>query len=485
VNRSIRRVGIAIVVLVLVLVAQLTYLQIIDADNLANDPRNVRAALRDANRPRGPIVTADGVVLAESKAVDDGTEFKFQRSYPEGPLFSQIVGYQSFVFGNVGVEKTYNDQLVGRDAELEIQNLPDVFSEESFGQVVLSVRADLQRVAAQALGDQRGSVVALDVKTGKILAMYSNPTFDPNPLTGHDTKTVQEYFDALATDANKPDLPRAYRERYAPGSTYKVVTASVGISTGVTAPDKDYPRLRELDLPQTDSTLENFGGSSCGGTLAESFRQSCNTTFGQIGLDLGDQFVPGMEAFGIDSPPPLDIAPGAVASVGPPEGSFQDNQPLFAFAGVGQDDVAVTPLQMALVAQCIGNGGVMMRPHVGAEIRDADDDLVRRIDDQEWRTAVSPQVAQAVSAMMVTVVESGTGTAAQIDGVSVAGKTGTAQADGDPRPHAWFIGFAPAEAPEIAVAVIVERGGNSGSEATGGRIAAPIARDVMRTALGR
>jgi peptidoglycan glycosyltransferase len=483
-NRAIGRVGVAVTVLVLVLVAQLTYLQIVDADNLENDPRNVRAALRDANRPRGPIVTADGVVLARSIEVDDGTEFKFQREYPEGGLFSQVVGYQSFVFGNTGVEKTYNDELVGRDAELQLESLPDLLSgEEATGTVVLSLRADVQRAAADALGGQRGSVVAVDTVTGKILAMYSNPTYDPTPFAGHDTQAVTAYGKLLSEDPNKPDLPRAYRERYAPGSTYKVVTASVGIDTGVTNPLQEYPVLRELDLPQTDAVLRNFGGSSCGGTLANSMRISCNTTFGQLGLDLGDGFVPGMERFGINDTPPLDVAPGAVDSIGPPEGSFQSNQPLFAFAGIGQGEVATTPLQMALIAAGIANGGLIMRPHVGAEIRDANNDLVRQIDDDEWRTAVSSTTAQAVNAMMVEVVRSGTGTAARIPGVTVAGKSGTAEAPND-QTHAWFIAFAPAEAPRVAVAVILEGGGSLGNEATGGRVAAPIAAAVLRVALG-
>jgi peptidoglycan glycosyltransferase len=486
VNRSIRRVALAVVVLMLVLVGQLTYLQIIHADSLAHDPRNVRAALRDANRPRGPIVTADGEVVAQSVAVTDGTEFKFQRQYPAGALFSQVVGYQSFVFGNTGVESVYNNQLLGRDAELQIENLPDVFNSESTGKVVLSLRADLQRAAVDALGNQHGSVVAMDVKTGQILAMYSNPSFDPNPLAGHDTPSVQQYFKLLNADPAKPALQRAYRERYPPGSTFKTVTASVGLEAGVTSPDKTYPTLRALTLPQTSNKLENFGGESCGGTLANSFRISCNTTFGQIGLDLGDRFPPGAEKFGINAgAPPIDLEPGAASSIGPLVGQFQDDQPLFAFAGIGQGDVAVTPLEMALVAEGIANGGVIMKPHVVAEIRDANDDLVRRTDEEAWLTAISPATAQAVTAMMVTVVQNGTGTRARIPGVTVAGKTGTAQAAGDPRPHAWFIGFAPAEAPQIAIAVIVERGGNSGNEATGGAVAGPIAKTIIQKALGQ
>ena len=483
-NRAISRVGFAVIVLMLILVGQLVYVQVIDAKHLENNPLNRRAALRDINRPRGEIVTADGVVVAKSVRVHDSTEFKYQRSYPLGTLYQQVVGYQSFLLGSIGVERTYNDVLVGRDPELQIKSITKAFSQESTGTVVLSLRNDLQQAAANALGDQRGSVVAINPKTGEILAMYSNPSYDPNPLTSHDTKAATAYHQQLLANPDKPDLARAYRERYAPGSSFKTITASVAIQDGAATPDTNFPQRSELTLPQTTSKLHNFGGETCGGTLSNSFRESCNTTFGQLGLQLADSFVPGMEAFGINSAPPIDIVPDPATSTGPAEGSFQENQPQFAFAGIGQGPVSVTPLQMALVAAGLANGGTIMQPHVVKAIRDSDGNLVRKIDDKEWKTAVSPATAQAVAAMMVTVVQSGTGTAAQISGVTVAGKTGTAQNDTG-SPHAWFVAFAPAEAPQIAIAVIVEHGGNAGSEATGGHVAAPIARAVMRVALGR
>jgi peptidoglycan glycosyltransferase len=215
-----------------------------------------------------------------------------------------------------------------------------------------------------------------------------------------------------------------------------------------------------------------------------SFTVSCNTTFGQLGLQIGDQFVPGMARFGIGQSPPIDVRPGAVPSVGPPAGSFQSNQPQFALAGIGQGAVAVTPLQMALVAEGLANGGVILEPHVAAEVRDANDKLVRRVGPSPWMTATTPQVAQVVTQMMIQVVKNGTGTGAQIPGVTVAGKTGTAQSGTNQSPHAWFVAFAPAEAPRYAVAVIVEHGGNAGSEATGGRVAAPIAAQMLKLALG-
>jgi len=482
-NRAIRRVGIGVTVLVLLLVAQLTYLQVYDADNLANDPRNIRAALRDFTRPRGKIVTADGQILARS--VETGDELKFQRLYPSGPLFSQLVGYQSFVFGNLGIERTYNNELAGRDPLLQIRNVGDVLAgKEPIGNVVLSVSAGLQAAARDALGNQRGSVVVMNPKTGSILAMYSNPSYDPQPYAGHNSKDVQAYNQLLRANPDKPDLPRAYRERYPPGSTFKVLTTSVALSLGLVTPETNFPTLSQLTLPQTSSTLKNFGGESCGGTLARSFQQSCNTTFGQIGLDLGDQFPPGLEQFGIYSAPPLDISPGAAESTGPPPGSFQQNKPNFAFAGIGQGDVFVTPLEMALATSGVANNGQIMQPHVGERITDGDDNSVKSIDPKAWRTAMSPQVAETVKTLMVSVVEGGTGQAARIPGVSVAGKTGTAQNETG-APHAWFVGFAPADDPQVAVAVIVEHGGDVGSEATGGKVAAPIAATMMRTVLGR
>jgi penicillin-binding protein A len=484
VNRAIRRVGLACTALMLALAGQLTYLQVFHAEELANDPRNVRKAIRDFSRPRGDIVTADGQVVARSVPdEEDGDDFDLQREYPQADLFAHIVGSQSFVFGNAGVENTYNDELVGRDLELDLKNLGDIFAgKENTGSVVLSITAEAQALARDLLGGQKGSIVALDPKTGAILAMYSNPSYDPNPLAGHDTDTVQAYGQQLQQDPNKPDLARAYRERYPPGSTFKVVTASVGLETGAVTPETDFPTVSQIDLPLTDDTLKNFASQSCGGNLVESFRQSCNTTFGAVGLQLGENFVAGMEAFGIGSSPPLDLRPGAAASGGPPAGSFQQNQPLFAFAGIGQGDVFTTPLQLALAGSAIANGGTIMKPHVMAEITDADGGTVRSFDAETWKTAVSGETAATVSGMMVRVVQAGTGTAAQIPGVTVAGKTGTAQNELG-APHSWFVGFAPAEDPRVVVAVLVEGGGNAGGDATGGRVAAPLARRMLELLL--
>jgi len=484
-NRAVNRVGLAVVVLLLVLVAQLTYLQVIDASSLANDPRNSRTYLRDFTRPRGSIISADGKVLARSIKSND--EYERQRVYPYGELFAQTVGYQSVVVGSTGVEKSYNDALTGRNrGGLHLSDLGDLFvTKDPTENVILSLRTDAQLLAEQALGGQKGSVVALDPTTGAILALYSNPSFDPQPLAGHDTKQVQAYYSLLNANPAQTMLPRAYRQIYPPGSTFKIVTTEAALDTGIATPDTTFPVLRSFRPPQAGKAISNFGNEACGGTLEESFIESCNTTFARLGLELGEAFPPKMNGFGIYDAPPLDLSPGAATSTGPTPGTFSTNKPSFALSGIGQDGVAATPLQMALVASAVANGGTVMLPHVGARLEDQEGKVLRTVAPKPWRQAMPPTTAATIKGFMVQVVQQGTGTRAQIPGVTVAGKTGTAETCETCHPHAWFVAFAPAEAPKFAVAVLVENGGSLASEATGGKVAAPIAAQMLRLLLGR
>jgi peptidoglycan glycosyltransferase len=473
-NRRIRRVGLVMGACFLALFVQLNYLQVVAADRLASDSRNVRRVVRDFSRPRGDIVTADGVVVAHSVPVAD--EFELQRTYPTGPLFGHVSGFFSFNLGLTGVEDAYNGDLAGRTAR-SVSDLGDLLvGKEPTGTVVLSITNAGQEAARAALGGRRGSVVALDPNTGEILALWSQPDYDPNLLAGHRAKEVQAAFERYNADPANPMLARAYRERYPPGSTFKVVTAATALETKTATPETGFPVLRSMRLPQSSRQLRNFGSKPCGGSLAESFRVSCNTTFAQLGLNLEEKLVDGIRSFGIGEDVPFDLK--AVRSTGPGAGTFRRDKPSFAQAAIGQGNVFVTPLQMAMVAGAIANDGVIMKPHVAREIRDADGEVVRRIRVEEWTRAVSPATAEAVKSMMIEVVRRGTGASAALPGVTVAGKTGTAQAPGGP-PHAWFIAFAPAEAPRVAIAVIVERGGDVGDEATGGRVAAPVAGQVL------
>lgn len=480
-NRQIRGLGVVLMLLFIALFLNLNWIQVVHADNYAHDPRNGRIAFKQFSRARGVIQTADGVVLARSVPVDD--PFKLQRQYPEGPLFAHITGFFSFTFGSEGVEQQYGDELAAHRPP-KVRNLGELLHQRDVtDDITLTLTKKLQVVAQSALGNRKGSVVALDPTTGAVLAMWSFPSYDPNPLSSHDNQTVRTARDAFLKDPNNPMLPRSYRERYPPGSTFKVVTSSAVFDRAPELATKVYPTLTALPLPQTKGQkLSNFGGESCGGTLPDLLRVSCNTGFAQVGLDLGaDKLIGEAKAFGFNNRPPLDLP--AVASASIPEASqFKQDLPGLAKTAIGQQDVQATPLEMALVASGIANGGVIMKPHVLAEVRDDQGNVIRTAAPEPWMRATSPQTAASVRDMMIGVAQRGTATRVQIPGITVAAKTGTAQTVGN-NSHAWFIAFAPAEAPKIAVAVIVESQPGLGDNVTGGQIAAPIARQVIQAAL--
>ena len=480
-NTQIRRLGIVLIVLFSALFIQVNRLQIIDANDLNNHPANSRAVVRDFSRPRGVIQTSDGAVVAQSVPSNDA--FKLQRQYPLGPLFAHVTGYFSFTYGSEGVERVYNDALTGRVSKTNFDPRDLLVERDKTGNVTLTVSRRLQEVATEQLGNRKGSVVALDPRSGAILAFADYPTYDPNTLASHNQDSVRQAWTQLNADTNRPLLPRTYRERYPPGSSFKVVTTAAGLATGTATPAQPvYPTLRELPLPNAGGqTLANFGGGTCGGPLPEALRVSCNTAFAQLGLDLGAQKLSAAaDAFGFNKAPPIDL-PAAASSNFPPASAFARDQPGLAKSAIGQQDVSATPMQMALVAAGIANNGVVMTPHVMGEVRDAEGEVIQRFEPKPWVTATTPDVARATRDMMVGVVERGSGTRAQIPGVQVAGKTGTAQTGLD-KSHVWFISFAPADNPRVAVAVMLEDQ-PSATEATGGALAAPIAQAVMRAAL--
>ena len=478
-ERQVRHLGAGLLVLFSMLFLQLNWLQVVRADKLANAPGNNRNAIRDFNRDRGVIRTADDVVVARS-VPSEGT-FNRLRRYPEAELFAHVTGYFSFTFGTEGVERTYNDDLAGRSPKFT--RIRDVLNEEvRTGDVTLTISKRLQEVARRQLGQRKGAVVALNPTDGSVLALWSYPSFDPNPLAAHSQRSVQDAWQRLQADARKPLLARSHRESYPPGSTFKVVTAAAALERAPELASKDYPRLSRLDLPQTNRDLPNFGGATCGGTLPDLLRRSCNTGFAQMGLDLGgDKLAGEARDFGFAARPPLDL-PAVAASVFPEATSFARSKPALAQSAIGQQDVTATPLQMALVAAGVANGGVVMRPHVMKEVHDNEGALVRAWNPEPWRRAMSPGSAAALTDMMVEVVEGGTATGAAVPGVDVAAKTGTAQTTGE-NSHAWLVAFAPARAPTVAVAVIVESQPGLGDTVTGGRVAAPIAKAVLAAAL--
>ncbi len=488
-DRSIRRLGAFLLAIFCALFAQLNYIQVFRASDLNEKTAastvipNDRPIVASFSRARGSIATADGVVLARS--VETSDRFQFQREYPEGDLYAALTGYFSYVRGATGLERAYNEELSGRTAKQQVRSVGDLFVDtDRTGNLELTVRSDVQQAARDALGDQKGSVVVLDPRSGAVLALWSNPSFDPNLLASHDLDAAESAYKILEAVDGKPLLPKAYQEIYPPGSTFKVVTGSTGVEDGSVTPDSPvYPTITALDVPGTTKDLPNFGGSACGGTLFQILAKSCNTSFAQMGLDLGgEKMTAGAEAFGFNETIPFDLA--TATSNFPTD--FTQDQPKLAQSSIGQNDVAATPLQMALVAAGIANDGEILEPYLVQTIRDGEGDLVMQAERTQWKRAVSPQTAATMRDAMREVVANGSATRLQIDGVDVGAKTGTAQfgPSAPLRSHAWTIAWAglPGQAPTLAVAVIVE-GQDGASEQTGGRVAAPIAKLVIEQAL--
>lgn len=480
-NTPLRRLATITVVMFLVLMGAATWVQYVQAPDLNADQRNVRTTYREYGTFRGPIVVGEQAV-ASSVPVDD--PFGYQRVYVDGPLYAPVVGFYSVVYQRSGIEEWMNTELNGSADSLFYERLQDLVTgrQPQGASVQLTIDPVVQQAAWDALGDQTGAVVALDTQTGAILAMVSKPSYDPNVLAGHDFTAVTEAWTALQADPTNPMDNRAISGiTYPPGSTFKLVTAAAALESGLT-PETPIPAPTELQLPLSSSVLRNFGGAACSSTgamtLADALRISCNTAFAQLGLDLGaDALREQAEAFGFDTP--LNVPMGVTESRFPAD----PDAPQTALSAIGQYEVRVTPLQMAMVSAAIANGGVPMQPYLVAAVRSSDLTVVEETEPSELPRAVSTSTATALRDMMVAVVQSGTGRTAQISGVQVAGKTGTAQTTDDVAPHAWFTAFAPADAPRVAVAVIVEHGGSMGNEATGGAVAAPIARTVIEAAL--
>jgi peptidoglycan glycosyltransferase len=497
VERQIRRLGAGLLVLFLVLLAQVNYLQVFAADRLENNPANANRLLKaEYTVNRGKILARDGTTVLASSRRSSG-DLRYQRRYPQGSRYAHVTGFYSFVFGRTELEQSFNEYLAGDAAELLPQTLTDLVlgRDKQGATIVTTLDPDVQQAAEDAALAESGDVAiaAIDPATGDVMALYAEPSFDPNRLASQVGSEVRAAWDELTADPEKPLVSRASDELFPPGSTFKLITASAALENGF-GPESTWPNPRELDLPLTDETLQNFGGSHCVGgaaqiTLAQALQVSCNVTFGEIGLELGaEALAEQARRYGFTAEPGEDEVPFDipwVSGVFPAPETFEQREPAVAISAIGQQDVRANPLQMALVAAAIANGGVMMEPRLVSEVRDPSGRVIAEFDPDVSSEPLSPSNAAALTQMMVAVTQSGgTGTAAQIPGVAVAGKTGTAQTGTDSNPHAWFTAFAPADAPQVAVAVIVLNGGSLGSEATGGAVAAPIAKAVMEAALG-
>lgn len=496
-TRQIRILTGVILACYLAVFVTLNQIQVLEASDYNDRPENTRALVRDFNRPRGDIVTADGVVAATSES--RRADLRYRRIYPEGELYAHITGYYSFRFGSTGVEREYNAQLAGRTASLQLRDLSGFFSDPSTeGDVILTVDSRVQTVARDALGGLTGSVVALDPRTGGVLAMYSNPTYDPNPVSDNDGERAQAVKTFLDAAPEKPLLSRAYQDRFFPGSTFKIVTATAGLESGVVDEQRPvFETVRTYTPPLTRRGLSNFDGASCGGTLFVILQRSCNTSFAEMAAEMlgPGPMIAAAEAAGFNDVPPIDLTRpvrsvyptdfGAVLEEPADAAPVHENTPALAQTAIGQNDVAATPLQMALVAAGVANEGRIMVPHVMAEVRARDGDVVERFDVRPWKEAMSAATADVLRRAMISVVTDGTASSLQLPGATVGAKTGTAQlGTTPPRSHAWMIAFAGPEGgePTVAVAVMVQNvEGDTGQ--TGGRVAGPIARRVLEAAL--
>lgn len=481
-NEPIRRISVLALVLFLSLMAAASYIQVLEAESLNADPRNVRTLYREYGDFRGPLVV-DGEAVVSSTPVD--TPFNYLRTYTDGPLYAPVSGYYSIVYGRTGIEQSENALLAGSADALFWSRLGDlVAGEEQEGATVqLTLRSAIQEAAAEALGDRTGAVVAMDPRTGEVLAMVSSPSYDPALLASHDTEEVNENYRDLLADPDEPLINRAIAgDTYPPGSVFKLVVAAAALESGY-QPDTLVNAPRELSLPQTSNTIRNYGNAACTSsgdttTLEDALRTSCNTAFADLGLELGWGIIDRKaREFGWEQQ--LDIPLSAAASQLPDD----PDAPQTAMSALGQYDVRATPLQLAMVASAVANDGRLMTPYLVKSVRGPDLRVIETTTPEVFGNPMTASQAADLTDMMVTVVNSGTGRSAQISGTTVAGKTGTAETGSGGPPHAHFVAFAPADNPVVAVAVVIENGGNLGSEATGGRLAAPVARAVIEAAL--
>lgn len=482
-NQPIRRLSLVVALIFCTLLFSTTWIQFVTAQSLDDRQGNRRTLLESYSRERGAILVAGSPI---AKSVPSNDELKYVRTYPQARLYSQVTGYFSFIYGaGGGLEGAENPLLSGQSDKLFYRRVVDMVTGKPVtgASLELTLNQKAQQVADQALGNQRGAVVALDPTSGAILAMVSHPQYDPGTLSSHNMDSVPAAWESLNADRGRPAVNRAIGGNlYPPGSTFKLVTAAAALSSGKFTEESQIPGPAALDLPDTRITLPNDDRQPCGPdnktSLTHALEISCNSAFGWLGLELGADELRAQAAkfgFGDALRVPMQVAPSRVPA--------QLNRPQTAQSAVGQYDVRVTPLQMAMVSAAIANKGTVMRPYLVKDTRNSDLDVIDQTQPVRLSQAVTPDVAAALTRMMVTVVRSGTGAPARIDGVAVAGKTGTAQHALNAAPHAWFTAFAPADDPKIAVAVVVEDGGNAGNEAAGGKVAAPIARDVIEAVL--
>jgi penicillin-binding protein A len=478
-NRPIRRISLVLGILLIALIANVTIIQVVLAGDYRDRPGNQRNLLEEYDRERGPILVGSNPV---ARSVETGNTLRYQREYDNGPLYAPVTGFYSLIYGATGLERTENRVLTGTSPLFVVDRAEQLFAgrEPRGGAVTTTINARAQRAAFAGLRGKKGSVVAIEPATGRILASVQSPSFDPNILSSQDPEAVREYYAVLESDPAKPLLNRPIVSLNPPGSTFKIVTAAAALASGRFTPDSVIPGPRTYNLPNSIKKIRNWNGQACGPdglvTLRDALAISCNTAFAWLGNELGaDALRTQAEAMGFDTS--FQIPLRAATSRFPED----PDAPQTAMSAIGQFDVRATALQMAMVSAAVGNNGRLMEPYLVQEVRGPDLAILKTTEPTQFAQAMSPLDAVQLTDMMVNVVDTGTGSNARIAGVRVAGKTGTAQTGNDNPAVAWFVAFAPAQSPEVAVAVVVEDAG--AAEVSGNQLAAPIARSVIEAVL--
>lgn len=482
-TKELKRVSVVVLLMFLSLFVSTTVIQAVSADSLKSDARNSRTLYASYSAERGPILV-DGEPIAYSQPVDD--DYKFQRVYANGPLYAPVTGYLTLNQGNTGIESALNDYLTGTSNDQFFDQVNAILTGQSpkGASVELTIDPVVQQAAYDALGDYQGAVIAIRPKTGEIIAMVSKPTFDPNVLAVHDTDQVIAAYNQLLDDPLDPLINRTLAGALdPPGSTFKLVVASAALETGKYTADSEFPNPATLTLPETTFDISNSDEGTCGpgenATIATAIRLSCNIPMAELGQQLGYRTILDQaNKFGFNES--IDVPLQSTESYYP----RVLDAPQTMLSAFGQYTVRASPLQMAMVSMAIANGGTIMKPNLVESITSSNLTTIQSFQPEVYKQAISQQTAAAMTQMMVDSVANGAASNATIDGVDVAGKTGTAQNDDNPY-TLWFTGFAPANDPEVVVAVVVQNGGGLGQDGTSSGISAPIGRKVLEAVLGR
>ncbi|MEY4742890.1 MAG: hypothetical protein RIR34_229 [Actinomycetota bacterium] len=481
-NRELKRVSLVIMAMFAALFLSSTAIQFGFADSLNNDPRNVRTLYDSYKTKRGAILV-QGQPIAQS--VQSADAYHWQRKFLS-PMYSAVTGFYSNLQGTSGLEQALGTYLNGQNSSQFFEQLNATLSGNpvSGASVELTINAKVQKAAYDALGNLKGAVVAIEPSTGKILAMVSKPSYDPNLLAVHSNTEAQANYNKLLADPGNPLINRAVTGTlYAPGSVFKIIVAATALANGY-KPTDTFPNPAKFQLPGTSTYIYNSGEGKCGGkprvSIADALRFSCNIPFAQLGLALGqDKIRQQAELFGFGKKVsvPISVTPSTYPS------GMDDAQT--ALSSFGQFDDRVTPMQMAMVSAAIANGGKLMTPTLVNYVQSSTLSILSQTVPSQLATPVTSEVAAGVKQMMIGAVSKGVSSNGQIKGVEVAGKTGTAQNGGDLPYTLWFTGFAPANNPKVAVAVVVEDGGGMGQRGFGNLLAAPVARKVMEAVLNK